>query len=798
MTFSASPPSPIGALDATYEIVEKIADGGMGAIYKVRHRLVGAVRVVKVLHPHLEAQPDLRARFLREARAAAELSHPNIVKLIDYTVADDGRAFIVLDFVPGVTLAAFGTANRDLPVPVALEIAHQALGALSFLHANGFVHRDVSPDNFILSHAGGNVIHLTLIDLGIAKPTDAGSGLTQPGFFLGKLEYASPEHFSETSDTDVDSRSDLYSLAVVLYELMTGVHPFAGARSTEDTDALTIIQGHLFRAPIPFSTSDPQGRIGASVRRALLTALEKEPEKRFQGAAQFDRALMAAAGERGATPAAILEQLPATVIEEPRPPTGSALGQVSGAAASGPAAAPPARLAARVDVARAWGPRIGPFRVPAPLWRPLPLALVGAALVGLTVAGTVLLARRGGPPRVGAAAPVAAPVAPQRPAGVPVAAEPRASHAALDPHLESAESFLATGDPDSARRELASIPEERRAAFSAAEREHFERLWASLQPDRGGLQEEELAKDLAAGLRHGDLDLLSAAVVGAETLTTVPAETKRDLERAKRALGLAAKLGRAQAAANDLDVLRTSSELQRLLPAYAAAAQAREQAAAAVESAADAEVAGGQYDRAQADLKALQRAWLDRPKLAERLAHLSEERLADARQKEALAQAASYERARQPLQGLDLLAGVTPNARQAEPYRQQRERLKSLLAQMDSEPPQVKLVQAVYKRGAVAHLQLEVTDDFMVKGVECYARAEGGDYLQVPVVHGTGASYTVDIPPAVHQNKVLELYVTATDPSGHRGELGNRQKPCQLRRESMFEQVIHRDTWHCG
>lgn len=282
--------SPLARLEGKYEILEKIQEGGMGAIYKVRHLLLDEVRVIKVMRPHLRQDPSLRERFLAEGRAAARLKHPNIARIIDCTIDEEGVAYLVMEFIPGWTLGDLLRRGELLPVSLCLEIAKQSLAAIGHMHHHKMVHRDIAPDNLILGSTVDEKPRIKLIDLGIAKATEDGSQLTDAGVFVGKFRYAAPELFDEVSARS-EPRSDLYSLALVLYELMTLQFPIAGTTSS------SLIAGHLFRPPLSFEISDPSCRLPDGVRQALLRGLAKTPQERFADAAAFADALSRGAGD---------------------------------------------------------------------------------------------------------------------------------------------------------------------------------------------------------------------------------------------------------------------------------------------------------------------------------------------------------------------------------------------------------------------------------------------------------------------------------------------------------------------
>jgi eukaryotic-like serine/threonine-protein kinase len=269
-------------IETKYEVLAIMGEGGMGSVYKVRHRYLEEIQVIKVVRENFRADEDLKARFLREARTAKKLRHPNIAEVTDYSVTSEGTAYIVMEFVSGVTLReVMRKSPGGLDHRFVIDLGFQALSALGYLHSKGFVHRDVAPDNLMLSNIDGKPI-LKLIDLGIAKSVAGTSNLTMDGKFVGKVQYASPEQFG---GHEIDQRSDLYSLGIVLYELLTGTVPISG------TDYRAMIAGHLTRPPRSFDETDPTGRVPPSLRDVVFKALQKDPDQRYQTATAFADAL---------------------------------------------------------------------------------------------------------------------------------------------------------------------------------------------------------------------------------------------------------------------------------------------------------------------------------------------------------------------------------------------------------------------------------------------------------------------------------------------------------------------------
>lgn len=268
-------------IDGKYEILGKIREGGMGAIYKVRHRLLDEVRIIKVIRSQADPADtagEAADRFLSEAKAAIKLRHPNVAVLHDFAITDDGQAFIVMEYIDGWNLLEVLSGYGPPPISMTIEIARQSLKALGYLHRHRIVHRDVSPDNLMLTRDVDGHPLVKLIDLGIAKTLEGQGGLTTTGVFLGKPRYGSPERFGGGA---WDARSDLYSFGVVLYELLTGRSPVTGG------DPTALMAGHLFRPPLDFAETDPDGRVPEELRTLVLKALAKKPEERMASAEDF-------------------------------------------------------------------------------------------------------------------------------------------------------------------------------------------------------------------------------------------------------------------------------------------------------------------------------------------------------------------------------------------------------------------------------------------------------------------------------------------------------------------------------
>jgi eukaryotic-like serine/threonine-protein kinase len=265
----------IGTTIGDYQIIGILGAGGMGKVYKVRNVISDRVEALKVLLPDLATEPDLADRFVREIKVQASLEHPNIASL-HTALRVENQLLMLMEFVEGMTLDQKLKAG-PLPISEAVEYVAQVLGALGYAHQHGVIHRDIKPANMMLTPAGV----IKLMDFGIAKAaTDR--KLTMTGTTMGSLYYMSPEQIKGA--TTLDSRSDLYSIGVTLYELVTGKRPFDG------DSQFAIMAAHLEKNPIPPITLDP--RLPAELNDIILLSVAKDPAARFQSAEAFRNALL--------------------------------------------------------------------------------------------------------------------------------------------------------------------------------------------------------------------------------------------------------------------------------------------------------------------------------------------------------------------------------------------------------------------------------------------------------------------------------------------------------------------------
>jgi serine/threonine-protein kinase len=364
-------------IDDRYEVSEVLGEGGMGTVYRVRHRILERAFALKVLRADLSRDSDLGVRFTREAKAAASISHPNVVQITDFGSLPSGQPYFVMELLVGDSISTVIGKGGPLPAARAVRMLLQIVDALSAAHIAGIVHRDLKPDNiFVCNTPSGDEV-VKVLDFGLAKVAGQ-SRLTKAGLVFGTPHYMSPE---QASGGAIDERTDLYALGVVMYEMFTGRVPF------EADTYMGVLTKHLYVEPTPPSVLLGEPAELGALEQVILRCLEKKPEKRYESmvalAAELRRvASFSEIGELKVQPAEIVEPRERhRLADELELPT-----------------------AGEVDFALA---RAGLGSRPVPMW-----VAASAALAGFALVTTILIAvtsRSGGSSR---AASVPGPVMP--------------------------------------------------------------------------------------------------------------------------------------------------------------------------------------------------------------------------------------------------------------------------------------------------------------------------------------------------------------------------------------------------
>ncbi len=272
-------------LDGKYQILDRLGIGGMGEIFKVRHIHLNELRVVKIMRPNVAADDQGLQRFLQEARTSTMIKHKNLAMLYDFSTLEDGSYYMVWEFIDGTNIQKWIGQNGPIPPRLAIEISIQALMGLDHLHSMGLIHRDISPENIMLSQDHHGKLLVKVIDFGIAKQLaegEGGQGLTQTGMFLGKLKYASPEQAGFLKEGEhLDPRSDLYSFGIVMYEMLAGKAPFNA------TNPHGYILKHVTEKPQAIHDLNPDVKVPPQLESIILKSLEKSRDARYATAAEF-------------------------------------------------------------------------------------------------------------------------------------------------------------------------------------------------------------------------------------------------------------------------------------------------------------------------------------------------------------------------------------------------------------------------------------------------------------------------------------------------------------------------------
>ncbi|MDX2193570.1 MAG: serine/threonine-protein kinase [Gemmatimonadales bacterium] len=398
----AAPPDLVGQVIADrYRVERLLGEGGMGQVYVAKHVTLPREVAIKILHRALAHDPDSVARFQREASNASRINSPHAATVYDFGELPNKALYIAMEFVPGRSLSGLLDENRALPADRAVRIIEHVAAGLDVAHGLGIIHRDLKPDNILITTGPDGKELAKVVDFGISTAfSGENQRVTRTGMIAGTLEYMSPE---QVSASKCDQRSDVYSLALVAYVMLTGQNPFPG-----ETAMMSMLR-RLSDPPMPLAQSKGDVAWPAEMQAVFEKALEREPDDRYQSAGEFARALAQAAEKwRGGQAKTSVAEASTTIIgAQPKP--------------SKPA--PP-----KTQVSKSGGAPAATVvepAVPSPVEKKgPPVALIGGGLAAVGAAAFVAMKMLGGPAAPAATADSARPPAPPPQATAPATPPP--------------------------------------------------------------------------------------------------------------------------------------------------------------------------------------------------------------------------------------------------------------------------------------------------------------------------------------------------------------------------------------
>jgi serine/threonine-protein kinase len=269
-------------IDGRYRIEQRIGEGGMGVVYRAAHVVLKKPLAIKILRGEQAHDPDVVQRFVQEARAASAIGHPNIVNISDFGRTTDGAVYLAMELLAGQTLAE-AMQKGPLAQERALGIFVQIAGALDAAHEAGIIHRDLKPENIFLKREPDHPDFVKVLDFGIAKVKNAAAKITRTGMVFGTPHYMSPE---QAAGQPVDHRSDVYSLGVIMYQVLAGQLPFEAA------SFMDLVTKHMFEPPAPLRQAGPHAAdLPSTLEAIVMRALQKKPEDRQGSMRELQEAL---------------------------------------------------------------------------------------------------------------------------------------------------------------------------------------------------------------------------------------------------------------------------------------------------------------------------------------------------------------------------------------------------------------------------------------------------------------------------------------------------------------------------
>ncbi|HKH48803.1 MAG TPA: hypothetical protein VKM72_29400 [Thermoanaerobaculia bacterium] len=708
-----------------------------------------AIKLITVASPPLLVQ---KAPELEKLGAALEgLREPSLPAVKDFGFTTDGSAFLVIELLDGKTLDALAGPPQRL-----LGLLIQALDGLEALARRGITHGSLSADNILV----------------VGTPPAERVKLLG----LGGALFRAPEPGLEPPVEPVDWRADLAAFAATTCQVL----------------GMTVTQSEPPSVQMPFALSLELENAEA-LRRMLEQCLRRNPAERPSHQEVRD-AFRLGLGALPTPPHAapklvVVPPLPAA--PKPRsepvpelPGDGELLSAVDDDVLDALATAPPAPAdpapppPARVVPFRGAGSAVAapPPAKPNPLLRPAVLIAVAAVLVLAAVGLFWWLDRDTPPPE---APPMAGPVVPPPP--------PRRPAAEV---LAEAQEAMADERWDTAMETLAALTAADQAALSPADC----RALSATQESLARIGADRLPTILDQGLKRGDLGRVRFAVWSAETQgEALPEELQAELMRGRGLLDLYAAIEEAAARKSDTEVLERFATLEKDFPGVSDPQGIRERAASTLEAQAEELAREGKYEDALARLDSVQRNWPQREVARERSKLYLQARQRTAEQEALLEVLSAALRRKKPDEGLQMLAGIEPVPHLAAQIAGLRKQLEDQLAVLDQQPPQIALRDGFfldYDRGQVVELSFRVTDDYVVQSVKLMARPEGGRMREMRLEKST-LGYTAEFPPDFHRNGTVEIYLVATDPSGHEGFFGTPNQPKLMQRRRGFDRLVN-------